>query len=140
MAFLDDVAARLLASGLASSSGVGSYVLSKGWMPESSATADKWVALFEYGGGVPNPRAELDSPGLQVVVRGVSILKSTSGYQDAQGKADAIFRDLHALSLTSSSGRYYPAFTAQQSPFFREYDEVRRPMFTVNFLAMRSRT
>lgn len=140
MAFLDDVAARLLASGLASSSGVGSYVLSKGWMPDSTVVADKWVSLYEYAGGVPNPRAELDSPGLQVVVRGVSMNKSTSGYQDAQSKADAIFRDLHALTLTTSSGRYYPGFTAQQSPFLMEFDAQRRPVFAVNFLAMRSRT
>ena len=140
MALLDDIGARLLASGLASSSGVGGYVLTKSWMPDSSAMQDKIVALFQTPGGPPNPRTELDHPAFQVMVRGGSVAKSTGAYADAESKADAIKRDLHALVLTSSSGRYYPGIIAQQDPFLLEHDAQRRPVLVVNFLAMRSRT
>lgn len=140
MAMLDDLGAKLAALGLASSSGAGNFVLVKSWLPDSCQLQDRAVALIEYGGEAPNPRAELDSPRVQVLVRGARLTQVSSAYREARDKAESIKLALHGLTTTSSSGRYYPGVLALQDPFLREYDAVRRPVIVCNYKVWRSRT
>jgi len=140
VAFLDDVGAQLASAAVASSSGGGGYVLVRSWLPDSTALQDKVVALIETGGMAPGPRAELDRPGFQLLVRGASIIRASSGYVDARAKAEAAKLALHALVFTSTSGRYYPGVLAQQDPFLLQLDDQKRPIIATNYLAWRSRT
>lgn len=145
MAFLDDIGAQLATASVASSSGSSSgavtYQLIKNWLPDSTGLQDRVVALIETAGMSPTPRGELDTPGLQVMIRGGSLIKVSSAFSDARSTAESIKTTLHALGpFSSTSGRYYPGIRAMQDPFLLHVDELKRPVYAINFLAWRSRT
>lgn len=141
--FLDEVGALLASSsvGVASSSGMGSYVLIKGHLPDSSQLPHRVLALVETPGGAPDAGdTNLDYPGLQVLVRGEPRNQASSCYSDARRKIQDARDTLHRLTPGSYGGRYYAGMWAQQEPFLLYFDEQARPVFGVNFLALRSRT
>lgn len=139
MALLDELGTRLSDQGLASSSGADGWVLYKSQLPDSTTVQDRAVSLFQTPGEAPEARVEIDRPHVQVVVRGASQHDSSTGYEEAEAKAQAIKRDLHEFS-GALSGRHYPGIWALQDPAFAGYDQSRRPRFSVNFRAWRSRT
>lgn len=109
-------------------------------MPDSAQLQDKVVAIVETPGGPPLATVEVDEPGLQLMVRGASITSESTAYEDAQAKANEIYRDLHGLGAVTLSGRYFPGIWAEQTPFLLQYDESDRPHIACNFRVLRSRT
>lgn len=137
---LDEIGAILSGASLASSSGAGSYVLVKSWLPDSTALQDKVVALIETGGLPPDAATEIDQPTFQVLVRGTNWLAGSTGYPDARQKAQDVKDALHARAPGIYSGRYYGGFWAMQDPFLLYYDVNMRPVIACNFRTIRSRT
>lgn len=142
---LDEVGARIIAAGYASSTGLGGWVLMKSRLPDSTALPDKLVAIIETAGLPSEARTEVDKPGFQLLVRGTSLQRGSSGYSEARSQAQSIKNDLHArgpgaLGTTAGSTQYYVGIWAQQDPFLLEYDAQNRPVIACNFLAQRSRT
>lgn len=144
MALLEEIAARLSAATLASSTGMNGWVLMKSWLPDSTALPDKLVAIIETQGLPPHARPEIDMPGFQILVRGTAVQRGSSGYSEARSQAQSIKNDLHArsgaLGTTAGSTQYYVGIWAQQDPFLVEYDAQGRPLIACNFIAQRSRT
>ncbi len=140
MALLDEIGAVLSTQSVASSSGVGGWLLVLSFMPDSTAIQDKVVAIIETPGFPPDAGTDLDRPGFQVRVRGDPISTTTTSYAEARQKIEDVKTTLHALASTSYSGRHYPGVWAEQEPFLLRYDQNDRPELAINFRAMRSRT
>ena len=141
MALLEDMSALLSASSVASSSGAGGFTISRNWLPDSTGLQDRVVALIETAGLAPSPRTELDTAGLQVLVRGASLISTSSAFTQAEATAQAAKAALHGVGpVTSSTGRYYPGIRALQEPFLLHLDEKKRPVMACNYLVWRSRT
>ena len=140
MAFLVELGDRLSSQDVASSSGKSGWYLALGQMPDSTAIADRVVALLQTGGFAPDAATEVDRPSFQVLTRGLSIMANSTAYEEAEAKAQAVKRALHALTPGSLGGRHYVGIWAEQDPFFAGYDESERPHFSQNFRVMRSRT
>ena len=146
MALLDEIAGRLAAAGLASSSGAGGWRLYQSWLPDSSALPNPAVAIIETGGYPPELKVEVDHPTFQVLVQGENIAKSSGAYAAARAKAEAIKLNLHGvggqlLPTSSAAGaRYYVEVAALQDPTLIRMDEQQRPLIGCNYKAQRSRT
>lgn len=145
MGLLDEIGARLSSQGVASSSGEGSVEVWKlvlGHLPDSTQLGDTVVAVLESGGLAPDAATEVDRPTFQVITRGESLIDTSTAYQTARAKASCASSVLHAVApgQLGASGNHYTGIWAQQEPFFAGLDEKDRPMFSQNFLAMRSRT
>lgn len=142
--FLDEIATKVAADGHASTASTSDWFLVKGELFDSAAdstvTADRMVALIENPGGPPSPRPAFQDLSLQVVVRGESISATSGAYPNARALAEAIHLDLGALGSTTLSGVHYVGVWAQQSPFFVEYDQRQRPIFSCNYRALRATT
>jgi hypothetical protein len=109
-------------------------------LPDSTALADKAVAIIETPGGPPEAATEVDEPHFQILVRGTSINSASTAYQDAKDKAQDVKAALHAITPGTYSGRHYAGIWAQQDPFLFEYDDNQRPVIVTNYRALRSRT
>ena len=143
---LDEIAGKITAAGLASSSGANGWMLLKSYLPDSTALQHKCVALMETGGRAPDLPTELDYPSFQVLVRGDVTATSTGAYAAARAEAEAIKLALHGLGgqyLPTSSAtdkRWYVEVQAQQEPMPLPFDAQQRPRIVCNYATIRSRT
>ena len=111
--------------------------ITRGFMPGSP---DACMALYETGGtalgndsnvntGFAVPGVQYETPGLQIVVRGVK-----HDYDVPRARIEAAYQKLAEVQATTLSGTFYLFIRAQQPPFFMERDENERVKFAVNFL------
>lgn len=140
MALLPELGDKLSSQSVASSSGVGGWFISYGEMPDSTATADRMVALLQTGGFAPDAATEVDRPAMQLLVRGQSRTDASTAYEEAETKAQEVKGVLHGITPGTIDGRHYVGIWAEQDPFFGGYDENRRPVFVTNYRIQRSRT
>jgi len=128
VAAVDELAARLLAAGVAGgSTGWGLY---RGYLPDEPDAA---VAIFETGGPPPDTRAAVEYPSFQLRVRGPA-----EDYATARTRIEAVRAALHGREAELGDAWVY--LHAQHSgvqPLGR--DARRRPGFVLNFIAMRRR-
>lgn len=135
---LDEIGARLTAQSVASTSAG-----STGWRlvyRDLQPTPARQVCVVLTGGLPQDGEAPIDRPTFQVMVRGSS----------ADGSALAtearVQRVVNALNLFdgtltgSSVPRVYVDIQKQGDTFYLGRDAHQRPLYSVNFLAVRSRT
>lgn len=140
MALLDEVGTILSTQSIASSSGESGWYLALSMMPDSTASPDRIVALIETPGTPPLATVEVDEPGLQVRVRGQSIMSASTAYIEARAKAEDAYQALHGLDPGTYSSRYYAGVWADQTPYLLQYDDNNRPEIAFNLRVYRSRT
>jgi len=126
MAFLDDIAAKLVADGVGVV-GTTIFLSSKAVIP---AGAGPYITLMETGGIAPtrvqNQRqAATVRPSVQVVTRATS-------YQTARTKARQAYDSLDGLFNTTVNGTFYLKITARNEPGDTGLDESGRPRVTFN--------
>lgn len=132
MSFIADLGARLSAAGVATTSAG-----STGWrlcLRGLLESPDRCVGLLPTGGFQQDGIAPIDRPTAQVLVRGAK----TDG-AEVEAKMAAV---CSALNLQSSAltGWTYVDLQKQGDVLWLGWDELQRPMYSVNFLALRSRT
>jgi len=132
---LDEIAARLIGQAVGVTGTTASWVVYKGWEPE---TPDQVFSLFETG-GLANQSHDgdlLDVPTFQIRVRGAS---TSTGYPAARTKIAAARTALEGMTAGTFSGRYYCSVVANSEPLSLGHDASHRPRLVVNFTALRSR-
>lgn len=93
---------------------------------------DACGALREYSGPPPevgfgSPGLAFETPAVQVVFRG-----APNNYPAPRAKAEAAYRALAELQVSSVSGADYLMVTPQQAPFLLERDDKVRPVIVFN--------
>lgn len=121
MPLLTDMKAYLVAQGVTDTIFIGH-------MPDKPDAA---VALYEYAGLPIDPDVDIESPGLQIKVRGPV---SETDYTDTRARAETLLRKLHGKKNIAISGRRYIQILARQSPMGMPRDENNRPSFVINFI------
>ena len=135
---LDEIATRLIAQSVgglpgstaASTSGTGWTI----WSRQLGPTPDQSIAIVPTGGFQREDRAFVDRPTFQIVVRAG---KDTSS--SLETKVAAVDAALNAFDGTLSS-RVYVDINRQGDYLWLGRDENGRPMYSLNYLAHRSRT
>jgi hypothetical protein len=135
MPMLEEIGTILSTQSIASSSGVGGWLLALSIMPDSTAIQDRVVSIAQTAGGPSLATVELDESAFQVRVRG-----TVYDWTAAEAKAIEVYQALHGLTPGTYSGRHYAGVWAQQPPFLLEYDDSNRPHLVNNYRALRSRT
>jgi hypothetical protein len=129
---------------IANTSEVGSttdWPVFRSHLPDDTSIDDRAVALLHTVGGPDEENVEVESPGLQVLVRGQQLNQVATSYTDAENIAFAVKNALRGFSGASSSGgRHVIGLWNESGPFFLGFDERKRPLFSNNFRVMRSRT
>lgn len=136
MGLLEEIGRRLSTQAVASTSATstGWLLAYRGFVP---STHGQQVVVIPTG-GMPQWAHEsadiLSKPTFQVLVRG-----NSSGSTGLEAKVDAT---VSALNLFSGSllGRPWKDIQLQGEPLSLGRDENGRPMYSLNFLAFRSRT
>lgn len=134
MGLLAEVGARLLAAGVAGTSGTATgsvWPLRYRGLPP---TPSRCVAVTLSGGFAPEGKAPLDRPTFQVLVRG-----STSDGVTLEQKVEAVSTALHARSTAFTTWTWVDV-QRQGDALWLGWDDGQRPMYSVNFAALRSRT
>jgi len=116
---LDDIALYLQQQGIGT---IGADIF-KGQLP---ATPDNAIALFEYAGEPQDLHANVEYPGLQVLVRNKS-------YDAGRQNIEQVRNTLHGLAETVINGHRYLLIQARQSPESLGRDENGRALFVCNF-------
>ena len=124
----------------ATSIGSTAWPLDLGMMPDSTAVQDRAIVLLHEPGFPDAGRVEIERPGLQILVRGDSILSTSGAYQAAETVSWAAKNALHGYTGQSSSGAAWIVGIWAESAGHIGFDEERRPMFSLNFRIERSRT
>lgn len=96
------------------------------------ASPDNVVAIFEYAGEPPDLHANIEYPGLQVMVR-------NKRYDAGRQKIEQARNVLHGIVETVINGHRYLLIRANQSPFLLERDENNRAIFVCNFRLIKER-
>lgn len=110
---------------------VGVFAATSGWAVYVSKMPDKpdtCIALYDSGGGNPNPAWLLDFPSVQVRVRG-----DENGYQALFNKVTDIKNALLGHPGADVSDGRLVSVRMDGAPAFLGYDELKRPMFTINW-------
>jgi hypothetical protein len=97
---------------------------------------DDCVALFEYAGRPPYTLIAVDTPGLQVKIRGAA---GDNDYQDARARAQTILNTLHDIKNVLINSTRYIHVQAQGTPGPLGRDQAERPIFNINFLVRKDR-
>jgi hypothetical protein len=140
MAYLDEIAA-IIEAGTTDAGTGSSFPIIRGHLPDSTVLGDRMVALVMTPGLADQARVEIESPGLQVLVRGASIQEVSTGYEEADNVAWSVKNALHEyVGTPSSSGKLYVGVWNESGPFFLGFDESFRPRFSNNLRIQRSRT
>ena len=122
---LDDIASYLQTSGVGT---VGTNIV-KGFFPNAP---DSLVAVFEYSGLPPDKTANIESPQLQVRVRGTD-------YNTAKKKIIDCQTALHTLWEQTINGNRYLYISANGSPAYMRKDANNRHEFVQNYTVIRER-
>lgn len=138
MALVDEIGARLTAQGVCST-GAGST----GWMLRYRALTPipvRQVVVTPSGGLPQEGKAPVDRPAFQVMIRGSSVDGGS-----LETKVDAVIAALNLFDgtltgLYSAVPRVYVDVQKQGDTLFLGLDDNQRPIYSVNFLATRSRT
>ena len=119
----------------------------RGHLPDSTVVGDRAVALLhapglpDVGGAVSGGRADIERPGLQVVVRGLSLSQYSSAYVEAETVARSVKNALHGFTgLSSAGGTRYVGIWNEGGPGFIGFDGSMRPMFSTNLRVERSKS
>ena len=133
MALLEEISLRLSTQGVGTTSSTATLqIVFRGFVP---STKDQQIAIVPTGGFQQfTERAPVERPTFQLLIRGKST-GSTGLEAKVQGAIDALnFFDGTLL------GRVYVDIQKQGEAHFLGRDEEERPLYSVNFLAHRSRT
>lgn len=132
MGLLDEIGAQLTVAGVASSgaSSTGWALRYRGLTPQPV----RQVAVIPSGGFAQEGIAPIDRPTFQVLVRGSSDMG-----RDLEDKVDDVDS---ALNLVEGvvGGRVYVDIQRQGDKAFLGLDEHQCPLYSLNYLALRSRT
>jgi len=134
----DEIGARLTSQGVCSTSAG-----STGWMLRYRALTPAPVrqVVVTPSGGLPQEgKAPIDRPGFQVLVRG-----SSADGGELEAKVDQVIQAVNLFDgtltgLYNSVPRVYVDIQKQGDTLFLGLDDNQRPIYSVNFLATRSRT
>jgi hypothetical protein len=124
VAFLEEIKTYLVAQGFAGGTGDPPLFLSD--MPPSP---DQAVGVISSGGNPPETTMDLQEQRFTVLVRGV-----TRTYAETEELAQRLYQSLHMASI--ATGWVY-CYATIAGPFFLGLDESKRPMFSLNFRALR---
>jgi len=101
-------------------------------MPE---TPDECVCIYDSGGGAPEANYEYDYPSVQIRVRG-----DRMGYQAGWALAKDIKDTLHGKTNETINSTRYIQIVCSGDIIFVAWDELERPIFSVNFEIHRTST
>jgi hypothetical protein len=139
---LDELANLLIAQGvgvLPGSTNVTAWTIHKGFQPPAlSASTPGSITLYETGALDDQPNAADDlpeRPTFQVRLRGTPL-----AYSAARTKCDAVRNAFYTVGNENLSGRYFAHVTMPTAPIGLGVDANQRPEFTLNGVAIRSRT
>lgn len=141
MGFVDEIA-TLIASNTTEVGSGTDWPVWLGHLPDSTTVGDRAVAILS-GVGLPEMgRPDVESPGLQILVRGQPFNESATSYPDAETIAYTVKNALHAIASgpSSSYGHHYVGIWNEGGPGFIGFDESKRPMFSTNMRVLRSAT
>ncbi len=105
---------------------------------ELPSTHDRAVTVVPIPGFEMEYATNLDRPGVQVMVRG-----AVNGLSELEDKADDVVVALNLIAHSTNfaaSGREYVDIRKTSDPIWIGRDDNDRPMVSVNFYAMRSRS
>lgn len=144
--FLREMATVVEAGTTEAGSTHATWKLYGGGLPDSTHVADRAVGLIQTAGvgdvgSATTDRADVERPGLQVLVRGLPRNQYSSAYEEASGVARAVKNALHGFTGPSSSGgTHYIGIWSQGSAGWIGDDQSGRPMFSANFRVERSKS
>lgn len=125
---LDDIATLLVTAGIGQmTDDTKPWMIFKGYLQERP---DQAICLYETAGPEPDPTYSLDTPDLQVRVRGLP-----DGYQAARAMMKQIFDALHGSVPTAG---YVYVFAKNSGVVPLGQDENRRPHMAMNFRCMKN--
>ena len=133
MALLEEITRRLSTQGVGTTSSTATWqIVLRGFIPSTKA---QQIAIVPSGGFQQyTQRAPIERPTFQILVRGAST-GSTGLEAKVQGVVDALnFFDGSLLS------RVYVDIQRQGDVLYLGRDEEERPVYSINFMALRSRT
>lgn len=121
--------------------GTTDWPIFRSHLPDSTAIGDRAVALLNSAGGPDLGQPDVERPGVQVIVRGLSLKEFSTTYAEAETVAYAVKNALHGFSGTpDGGGTHYVGIWNESGPFFLGHDEAKRPLFSNNLLVQRSRS
>mgnify|MGYP006935473237 CR=1 FL=1 len=126
---VEDIGTLLKNAGVASTSG-GYRLMYRDLAPVPSQA----ICVIPSGGQMGQGKVEIDYPGFQVLVRGSSVASS-----GLEAQVQAVNATLHLYDGTVNS-RVYVNITRTGDVQYLGRDGNQRPLYSVNFLATRSRT
>ena len=107
-----------------------------GKMPDEDASDIDIACVFDPPGGTRDAKQDIRTPSVQVLVRG-----KRGGYQTGYALIASIADELHGQNdLTISGARYIHILQEGGGIMFLQFDEKKRPMFSVNFTMLRTPT
>jgi len=121
-----------VADGFAVSSGWSVYIST---IPDDANTPDTCIGIFDTGGADPDNYlgGYIDRPSVQVRIRGAKF-----GYQAAWDKAKEVVDALHRRAGETWNGTRYVQILLRGGILFVGYDDLNRPIISLNFDIMRS--
>lgn len=133
MALLEEIGNRLSSQGVGGLTSTATWqIVFRGFIPSTKA---QQIAIVPTGGFQQfTQRAPIERPTFQLLIRGAS-----TGSTGLEAKVDAAITALNFFDGTLT-GRVYVDIQKQGEALFLGRDEEERPLYSVNFLAHRSRT
>jgi hypothetical protein len=138
VALLEEITRRLSTAGVGSTHSTAAWrIVFREFLPGSigGSTKGQQIAIVPTGGFQQfSERAPIDRPTFQIMVRG-----NSTGSTGLEAKVDAVISALNFFAGTLSS-RVYVDISKQGEAHYLGRDENQRPLYSINFLAHRSRT
>jgi hypothetical protein len=108
-----------------------------GWpvrIGRQAGTSARSIAIMELPGSAPEVKVAINYPSLQLLVRG-----DKTEYAVTRDRAQALFEALHAIDTPDTDFPELTACLAIHDPGFIGYDDLERPMFSLNFRCILSK-
>lgn len=140
--YLEEVEA-IITAGATSAGGSSSFPIFLGHIPDSttSGVTDRLVGVLLAPGSGDYGRVEVEEPGLQVLVRGAPITEVSTSYEETSAVAFDVKNALHGYAgKPVAAGKNFIGVWNQSGPLFLGHDPLMRPLFSINFRVLRSRT
>lgn len=116
------------------------WLIYKGHMPDSTAINTRAIALLETAGGGVMGRIDMETPRLQVLVRGVPMHQTSTTYPEAESKMTDLVGAIHGYAGSALTTTHWAGAWCEDGPTFEGYDEGWRPQFSATFRVWRSTT
>lgn len=129
MGLLDDVETLLNQAGV----DVAPWVIKKTELTDGAGEVDTQIGVFRGPGSPPETVAEVEYPGIQVIVRGPKRSEGGTPYKDAESKAGDVKDALHAVDKQTVGGTVYVGITQQGDMIPLGEDANDRPQISLNF-------